>query len=213
MWAIFLFIICAGCETTDPTVNTGTPKYPWPQGLNKNQFTGEIPSEIGDLTNLIILYLYNNQLAGEIPESICDLYINWSSSLYFRIYNNQLCPPYPSCIEDYVGEQDITNCEQVSLIDEALPITYNLYNAYPNPFNPVTSLSYDLPKDSYVSIIIYDMLGNVINNLVKSNQSSGFKSVQWNATNNQGQPVSAGIYLYSIEAGEFRQTKKMILLK
>ena len=57
------------------------------------------------------------------------------------------------------------------------------------------------------------MLGNVINNLVKSNQSSGFKSVQWNATNNQGEPVSAGVYLYSIEAGGFRQTKKMILLK
>jgi len=53
----------------------------------------------------------------------------------------------------------------------------------------------------------------VINNLVKSNQSSGFKSVQWNATNNLGQPVSAGVYLYTIEAGEFRQTKKMILLK
>jgi CubicO group peptidase (beta-lactamase class C family) len=93
------------------------------------------------------------------------------------------------------------------------PSSFKLYSNYPNPFNPVTSLSYDLPKDSYVSIIIYDMLGNVINNLVKSNQSSGFKSVQWNATNNQGEPVSAGVYFYSIQAGEFRQTKKMILLK
>ena len=57
------------------------------------------------------------------------------------------------------------------------------------------------------------MLGNVINNLVNDNQNSGYKSVQWNAKNNQGQPVSAGVYLYSIEAGDFRQTKKMILLK
>ena len=57
------------------------------------------------------------------------------------------------------------------------------------------------------------MLGNIVNNLVKTNLSSGFKSVQWNATNSQGQPVSAGVYLYSIEAGELRQTKKMILLK
>ena len=97
--------------------------------------------------------------------------------------------------------------------DVQSPSSFKLYSNYPNPFNPVTSLSYDLPKNSYVSIIIYDMLGNVINNLVKSNQSSGFKSVQWNATNNQGEPVSAGVYIYSIEAGEFRQTKKMILLK
>lgn len=93
------------------------------------------------------------------------------------------------------------------------PDRFSLSQNYPNPFNPVTSLSYDLPQESYVSITIYDMLGNVINNLVNANQSSGFKSVKWNATNNLGQPVSAGVYLYSIEAGNFRQTKKMILLK
>ena len=96
---------------------------------------------------------------------------------------------------------------------ETVPNTFNLNQNYPNPFNPVTTLSYDLPEDSFVSITIYDMLGNVINNLVNSNQSSGYKSVQWNATNNQGQSVSAGVYLYSIEAGELRQTKKMVFLK
>ena len=57
------------------------------------------------------------------------------------------------------------------------------------------------------------MLGNVVNNLVNANQSSGYKSLQWNATNYQGEPVSAGVYLYTIEAGDFRQSKKMILLK
>jgi len=56
------------------------------------------------------LYLFGNQLTGEIPESICDLNINWNSTNYFYITNNQLCPPYPSCIEDYVGVQDTTNC-------------------------------------------------------------------------------------------------------
>ena len=93
------------------------------------------------------------------------------------------------------------------------PTTFVLYNNYPNPFNPITTLRYDIPKDSFISITVYDMLGNVVNNLVNTNQSSGYKSVKWNATNNQGQPVSAGVYLYSIEAGEFRHTKKMILLK
>ncbi len=57
------------------------------------------------------------------------------------------------------------------------------------------------------------MLGNVINNLLGSNQSFGFKSVQWNATNNQGITVSEGVYLYSIESGDFRETKRMVLLK
>ena len=57
------------------------------------------------------------------------------------------------------------------------------------------------------------MLGNVVNNLVNANQSSGYKTVQWNGTNNQGEAVSAGVYLYKIQAGDFVNTKKMILLK
>jgi hypothetical protein len=93
------------------------------------------------------------------------------------------------------------------------PSNFKLFLAYPNPFNPITTIRYDLPEDGLVNITIYDMLGNVVNNLVGANQSSGFKSIQWNATNNQGHPVSAGVYLYSIEAGDFRATKKMILLK
>jgi hypothetical protein len=155
---------------------------------------------------------------GHIPETICNLSnLTWSleDSLYSvsTLFGNQLCPPYPSCIEDYVGEQDITNCEQVSIIDETLPITYNLYNAYPNPFNPVTTLQYDLPEDAMVNIAIYDMMGRVVSNLVSSQQNAGYKSVQWNATNNQGQQVSAGLYLYTIQAGDYNQTKKMVLLK
>ena len=97
--------------------------------------------------------------------------------------------------------------------DIKIPTAYALHQNYPNPFNPVTNISYDLLEESFVNITIYDMLGNVVNNLVNTNQSSGFKSVQWNATNNQGQPVSAGVYVYSIEAGDFIKTKNMILLK
>ena len=84
---------------------------------------------------------------------------------------------------------------------------------YPNPFNPTTILKYKLPEDSFVDVTVYDMLGNVVNNLVNTNQKSGYKSIKWNATNNQGEPVSAGVYLYKIQAGEFAYTKKMILLK
>ena len=94
-----------------------------------------------------------------------------------------------------------------------LPTSFRLYDNYPNPFNPKTILNYDLPQNSFVEVIVYDMQGKVVNNLVNANQSSGFKSIQWDATNNQGQPVSAGVYLCTIEAVGFRQTKNMILLK
>jgi len=96
---------------------------------------------------------------------------------------------------------------------ETLPQRFALEQNFPNPFNPITTLRYELPEDSFVDVTVYDMLGNVVSNLVNANQSSGYKSVQWNATNNQGQPVSAGVYLYKIQAGDFVDTKKMILLK
>ena len=64
-----------------------------------------------------------------------------------------------------------------------------------------------------MSITVYDMLGNVVSNLVNKDENSGCKSVQWNAINDKGQPMSAGVYLYMIQAGDFRQTRKMVLLK
>jgi flagellar hook assembly protein FlgD len=57
------------------------------------------------------------------------------------------------------------------------------------------------------------MMGRIVKTLVNGSQTAGFKSVQWNATNDRNEPVSAGLYLYTIQSGEFRQTKKMVLLK
>jgi hypothetical protein len=94
-----------------------------------------------------------------------------------------------------------------------LPEVFALHQNYPNPFNPTTTLKYDLPEDAMVNITIYDMMGRVVKTMVNSEQNAGFKSVRWNATNDNGSPASAGLYLYTIQAGEFRQTKKMVLLK
>ncbi len=96
---------------------------------------------------------------------------------------------------------------------ETLPQGFALEQYVPNPFNPVTTLRYDLPEDVLVNVTIYDMMGRVVSTLVSSQQNAGYKSIQWNATNNHGKPVSAGVYLYQIQAGEFVQTKKMVLLK
>ena len=95
----------------------------------------------------------------------------------------------------------------------SVPEVFALHQNYPNPFNPTTQIKYDLPEDAMVSITIYDLMGRSIKSLVNSNQSAGYRSVQWNATNNLGEGVSAGMYIYTIQAGKFRQTKKMVLLK
>ena len=101
----------------------------------------------------------------------------------------------------------------MSVEGDQLPKTYAIHQNYPNPFNPITTLRYGLPEDAMVNITIYDMMGRIVSTLVNENQSSGYKTLQWNATNDSGQPVSAGVYIYAIKAGNFSQTKKMILLK
>ena len=102
---------------------------------------------------------------------------------------------------------------KVDLTFKNVPHTFSLHQNYPNPFNPITSLRYDLPEQAQVTLTVYDMLGRKVTQLVNTTQEAGYKSVQWDATNMHGKPVSAGVYLYQIQAGEFVQTKKMVLLK
>ncbi|SVA95022.1 uncharacterized protein METZ01_LOCUS147876 [marine metagenome] len=94
-----------------------------------------------------------------------------------------------------------------------LPNNYTLHQNYPNPFNPVTTLRYSLPFYDHVKLIIYDLRGKEINQIVNSNQPAGFQSVVWNATDYFGRSVGAGVYLYQIQAGDFKDTRKMVLLK
>ena len=110
----------------------------------------------------------------------------------------------------YVSDELTTKNEDDT---EIIPITYLLHQNYPNPFNPITSLRYDLPEDGVVNITIYDIMGRIVKTLVNDSQTAGYKSIQWNAANDRNEVVSAGLYLYTIQAGEFRQTKKMVLLK
>jgi hypothetical protein len=114
---------------------------------------------------------------------------------------------------DYDGNKEYHSLQLMGISPASIPITYVLHQNYPNPFNPKTTLHYDLPEDAMVNITIYDMMGRIVSNLVSSQQNAGYKSIQWNATNDEGKPVSAGLYLYTIDAGKFRQTKKMVLLK
>ena len=94
-----------------------------------------------------------------------------------------------------------------------IPEEYHLSQNFPNPFNPSTVIQYSLPKNNFVYLKIIDLEGREVKTLINSFQISGNKSVIWNATNNQGRPVAAGMYFYLIESGEFLSAKKMILIK
>ena len=112
------------------------------------------------------------------------------------------------------GEITISTEETFTLERKAIiPIAYTLHQNYPNPFNPITSLRYDLPEQAQVTLTVYDLMGREVTQLVNTTQEAGYRSVQWDATNMNGKPVSAGVYLYQIHAGDFVQTRKMVLLK
>ena len=107
----------------------------------------------------------------------------------------------------------IVDNASLEIIEAELPMHFSLEQNFPNPFNPITSIKYAIPRSSIVKITVYDIRGNIIKNINNEYQSPGFKTVLWDATNNVGALVSAGLYIYSIEAEDFRQTRKMILLK
>ena len=99
-------------------------------------------------------------------------------------------------------------------IDESMvPEAFALHQNYPNPFNPTTTINYDMPESQIVSIMIYDVMGREVRTLINEFQEVGYRTIRWDATDNLGRSVSAGMYIYTIQAGDFRQVRKMVLLK
>ena len=116
--------------------------------------------------------------------------------------------------EDLYWVDDFTiQIETLGIGDDNVPAFYSLSEAYPNPFNPDTRIKYGLTQDGYVSFMVHDLMGRKVKSLVSLEKDAGYHSIRWDATNDFGESVSAGMYFYTIQAGEFRQTKKMILLK
>ena len=98
-------------------------------------------------------------------------------------------------------------------IENTVPNGFVLLQNFPNPFNPVTSISYHLTSASTVAITIYDLMGNVVNNLFSGIDGPGYKSINWDATNNNGDLVSSGMYFYKLQVGESFEIKRMMYLK
>ncbi|MEO8512170.1 MAG: M43 family zinc metalloprotease [Ignavibacteria bacterium] len=99
----------------------------------------------------------------------------------------------------------------IQIISTEIPQKFALYNNYPNPFNPVTKINFDIPNimgDKKVQVVVYDVIGNQVEMLVNQEMTAGKYSVDWNAIN-----YSSGIYFYRVSAGNFTDTRKMILVK
>jgi hypothetical protein len=107
----------------------------------------------------------------------------------------------------------VNRYEYLSTVSEGIPTEFALYENYPNPFNPTTTLRFDLPEMNDVTLTIYNMLGQKVRTFNMQSTAAGYHSITWDATNDFGEQVGAGVYLYQLRAGAFVKTKKMILLK
>ncbi len=116
----------------------------------------------------------------------------------------------------FLGRRIMSYAGEPSDVDDPssnLPNVYALHQNYPNPFNPTTMIDYDLPKSSTVRLDIYNITGQKVRTLVSDQLGAGHQSVEWDGRDGSGRRVSTGIYLYRLTAGEFVQTRKMLLLK
>jgi hypothetical protein len=111
-----------------------------------------------------------------------------------------------------VGEMN--KGEEGSEVKESfVPKDFSLLQNLPNPFNPQTEISYDLPNACHVKLSIYNLLGQRLRTLVDEYQTTGHKTVLWDSKDDRGNRVASGIYFYQIQAGNFTDAKKMILMK
>ena len=120
---------------------------------------------------------------------------------------------WSSWTETYFMRATIQTVTSVAEINTQIPDKFEVSQNYPNPFNPSTKFRYSLPEGRTVKVVVYDLNGRRVAELVNNYQNAGSYEVTWNGKNDSGVQVASGTYIYSIQAGNFTQTKKMVLLK
>ena len=96
---------------------------------------------------------------------------------------------------------------------QPIPAKYALHPNYPNPFNPATTIAFDLPEKRFVRLEVYNVRGQLVSRLVEKELPAGFHRVSWNGRDRRGNALSSGVYIYRLKAGSFVETRKMILMR
>ncbi|MBI3189407.1 MAG: T9SS type A sorting domain-containing protein, partial [Ignavibacteriales bacterium] len=135
--------------------------------------------------------------------------INWYPHNIVKPDSQSLCASKCHYTGNLIGASTINSVQ----ISSEVPGSFSLQQNFPNPFNPTTEIKYQLPHKAHVHIAIYNTIGVEIAILVNSEQEPGYYVASWDGTNNSGQPVSSGLYMYKMETGSFTGVKKMLYLK
>ena len=150
---------------------------------------------------------------GMYQDQVIDLYFVYGAidlyNLYYLYYEGE------NIYEMYSQNPNPPNNRpkpQVQTVVDT-PTEFDLEKNYPNPFNPVTTIEFSLPEASRVELTVFNSTGQVVKNLTRESYQAGTYSVKWDGTNETGQKVASGVYIYRLVAGDFVKTNRMILLK
>jgi len=176
--------------------------------------SGQIPLNV-QFTDLSNLYQTANYWEWDFDnDGSIDSYDqnpNWTYSeagtfsVYLKVSDGQT--------EDTELKLEFINASVISVDENFIPKKFKLYQNNPNPFNPVTSIMYELPEASDVTLKIYNLLGKEIKTLIDGYQSAGTQTIIWDGKNENGSSANSGVYLYSLTCNNYSQTKKMLLVK
>ncbi len=198
--------------------NANTIKW-WENSLYSADFqanvtSGQIPFEVQftDLSNLsqtIISWEWDFDNDGTIDsyeQNPIWIYTDEGTfTVYLKVSDGQT--------EDVEIKTNYINASVVGIEETIMPKKIKLYQNHPNPFNPNTTIRYELPEGSNVTIKIYNLLGEEIVELVNEFQPAGFKTINWDGKDKNGYSVCSGMYLYTFISNNFSQTKKMLVIK
>lgn len=210
----------------DPQLMNVVGGFLWPVGLDTASLGDAFPADGG--TEVISVTIHDDQWLKFEPqwallapstsaEIIVDVELEspeeetLRSSLLF-VFNEPLSEPFklPVIVHTPTGIEPGEEEKQI-------PIAYSLSQNFPNPFNPITNMHYDVPNSTAgkvkVLIRIFDMRGRFVRTLVDEEKEPGSYSVVWDGTDERGEVVSSGVYLYRMDSGDFSSLKKMILLR
>ena len=136
----------------------------------------------------------------------------------YTISDNSPCMPENNTCADSIGAMlsgcDLTGVDNSEHVGAGVPRSFLVHQNVPNPFNPQTTIQFDLPQMSRVRLCVYDLAGRQVKMLVEGDSmAAGQWSTVWNGRNDSDRQVGAGVYFYRLEAGGFSQTKRMTLVK
>ena len=158
-----------------------------------------------DADDSIVGYYWSSSSAGSLSTdssfSTCSLSVG-TDTIYFRVQDDHGAWS-EEVSEILVIREGVEDEEWPSL-----PHEFSLLQNYPNPFNPITTIKYALPRNCYVKLDVFNILGQKVATLVDRKQRAGYKVARWDAG-----ALSSGIYFYRLKAGDFVQTRKMVLIK